>query len=131
MIFRRVLSPKLFRYADTPKYPRFRRQSPRLYLLDDRLLLFFARLFEGLYYLLNKRMPDHISLGKVDELYALDVAEYLLRLDESGGVGERKVNLGYVAGYDGLAAEAQAGEKHLHLLDSRVLRLVQIGRAHV
>ena len=80
-----------------------------LYLLDDCLLFLLACLFKGLYYLLNERMPDHVRLGKVDELYALYVAEYLLRLDKSGGLGERKVYLGYVAGYDGLASESPSG----------------------
>ena len=42
-----------------------------------------------------------------------------------------QVDLGDVAGDDGLGAEADAGEEHLHLLGRRVLRLVEDDEAVV
>ena len=54
-----------------------------------------------------------------------DRDERLHRLDETRRAARRQVDLRHVAGDDGLCAEPEPRQEHLHLLGSRILRLVQ------
>src|SRR4051794_31684803 len=70
-------------------------------------------------------MAHDIFFGEIDELYLIDVGEYALGFDQAAALARRQVNLRHVARNHGLRAEADARQKHLHLLARRVLSFVQ------
>ena len=75
---------------------------------------------------LDDPVTHDVAAAELDEHEALDVFEHRPHGEEpraAAAVG--KVDLGDVAGDDGLRAEAEPGEEHLHLLGGRVLRLVE------
>src|SRR5437762_381966 len=72
----------------------------------------------------DELVPDDVAIVEVDHRDALDVAEDLSCQDESALLAG-KVDLCDVAGDDGLRAEAETREEHLHLRGRRVLRLVE------
>src|SRR5271157_3330238 len=77
------------------------------------------------YHILDERMPDHIDLGKMDEL---DISYFLkdhFRLYEAGYLVVREIYLGYITCNDGFRSESQPRQEHLHLFRSRVLRLIE------
>src|SRR5438270_603611 len=70
------------------------------------------------------RLMADVAIVEVDHRDALDVAEDLSCQDEPALLAG-KVDLCDVAGDDGLRAEAETREEHLHLRGRRVLRLVE------
>src|SRR5687767_2334958 len=74
---------------------------------------------------LDEAVSDDVAFGEVDELDALDLRQHALGLDEAAALALREIDLRHVARDDGLRAEADARQKHLHLLARRVLRLVE------
>src|ERR671923_793056 len=78
-----------------------------------------------LYDPLHELVPHDVLVPEADEGDAVDRAEDVLHVDEPGRLLPRQVDLGVVAGDDDLRPEAEAGEEHLHLLGTRVLRLVE------
>src|SRR3972149_3380383 len=92
---------------------------------SSRMLALVAMTFIGIDYALHQRVAhDILGLedGKGDASY---VGENPSRLDQAAFRTARKIDLGYVAGHHRLAAEADAGEEHFHLLGRGVLSLVQ------
>src|SRR4051794_25424246 len=73
---------------------------------------------------LDEAVADDILFCEIDELYAFDVREDALGFDEAAALARRKINLRDIASNHGLRAEADARQKHLHLLARRVLRFV-------
>ena len=74
-------------------------------------------------------MAHHIFFAEEalgDALHAREDANGLL---EAAGFTVGQVDLGHVAGDDGLGAEADAGEEHFHLLRGGVLGLIQDNKA--
>ena len=69
-------------------------------------------------------------LVEVHPLEPVDAGEHLLEAEQPGAAALH-VDLGDVAGDDGLRPEADAGEEHLHLLGRRVLGLVADDEAAV
>jgi hypothetical protein len=63
--------------------------------------------------------------GEVGEGDAAHVGEDPACLDQAALLAALQVDLRDVAGDHGLRAEADAREEHLHLLDGRVLRLIE------
>src|SRR5207249_6377741 len=74
---------------------------------------------------LDELVPDDVFMPEADERDAVDGAEDVLYLDEPGGLLTRQVDLGDVAGDDDLGTEPEAGQEHLHLLRTSVLRFVE------
>ncbi len=75
--------------------------------------------------LLHQRMADDVGAREARERDAAHAGEDAVGFDEPALLAAREVDLRHVAGDDGLGAEADAGQEHLHLLGRRVLRLVQ------
>src|SRR5215510_5476571 len=75
--------------------------------------------------LLDELVAHDVAIVEVDERDPLDRPDDLHRLDQPGRPARGQIDLGDVAGDNGLGAEAEAGEEHLHLLRGRVLRLVE------
>src|SRR3954464_6697324 len=73
---------------------------------------------------LDEAMAHDIFVGEIDELDAFYIGEDTLGFDEAAALSGREIDLGYVAGDDGLGAEADARQEHLHLLAGSILRLV-------
>src|SRR5271155_227038 len=69
-------------------------------------------------------MADNIDVFEVAEADTLHPVEDVQRLQEPGLLWVGKINLGEVAGNDGLGVGAQAGYEHLHLLVCGVLSFV-------
>src|SRR6186997_2564171 len=74
---------------------------------------------------LHQRVAHDVLGVEVGEGDAANFLQYVLRLDEPALLSAREVDLGDVAGHHCLAAEAEAGKEHLHLLRRGVLRLVE------
>src|SRR5262247_783313 len=74
---------------------------------------------------LHQLMADDVALVEEDEGDSLDAVDDALRLDQARLASRRQVDLRHVAGDHGLRPEADARQKHLHLLGGRVLRLVE------
>src|SRR6266508_3129048 len=74
---------------------------------------------------LHQLMADDVALVEVDERYSFDAADDALRFHQARLATRRQVDLRHVAGDYGLRPEADARQKHLHLLGGRVLRLVE------
>src|SRR5918999_76032 len=79
----------------------------------------------GLHDPLHELVPHDILVAEPDEGDPVDRPEDVLHLDQARGLLLREVDLGHVAGDDDLGAEAEPREEHLHLLGTRVLRLVE------
>src|SRR3954470_15653932 len=73
----------------------------------------------------DERVTYNVFVREVEELDAVDTGEDVARLAQSRLLAQRKVDLRNASGHHGLRAEAEAGEKHLHLLRSGVLRFVE------
>ena len=73
---------------------------------------------------LDEGVADDVALLEVAEVDALDAVEDVDGVQQSGLARVGQVDLGDVAGDDGLGAVAHAGKEHLHLLDGGVLGLV-------
>src|SRR5439155_19547817 len=74
---------------------------------------------------LDELVSHDVLVPEADEGDIVERAEDVLDLDQPRRLVARQVDLGDVAGDDHLGAEAEAGEKHLHLLRARVLGLVE------
>src|SRR5262245_13729203 len=70
-------------------------------------------------------MADYVALVEVDERNPFDAAYDALRFHKARLAPRRQVDLRHVAGDYGLRSTADAGQKHLQLLGSRVLRLIE------
>src|SRR5664280_477247 len=73
----------------------------------------------------HERMAHHVGRREVRRRDALDLVQDALGLDQAGHRALRQIDLARVAGDDGLRAEADPRQEHLHLLGRRVLRLVE------
>src|SRR4029077_16154762 len=74
---------------------------------------------------LDELVADDVLVAEADEGDAVDRAEDVLHLDQTGGLLAGEIDLGDVAGDGGLGAEAESRQEHLHLLGARVLGLVE------
>ena len=74
---------------------------------------------------LDEIVADNVVLVEIDHGDSLDIADDFDGFDEAGAASVGQIDLGDVAGDDGLGIEAEAGEEHLHLLAGSVLRLVE------
>src|SRR2546423_8552130 len=72
----------------------------------------------------DELVADDVAIVEVDHRDALDVPEDLAREHEAA-LFTGEVDLRDVAGDDGLRAESETREEHLHLRRGRVLRLVE------
>ena len=70
-------------------------------------------------------MADHVFLGKFGKGQAAHALQDVVRFAQAALLPLGQVDLGDVAGDDGLGADADAGQEHLHLFRRRVLRLVE------
>src|SRR5204863_5196646 len=74
---------------------------------------------------LYELVPDHVLVPEANEGHTVQRAEDVLHLDQARGLLPRQVDLRHVSGHDDLRAEAESRQVHLHLLRSRLLRLVE------
>src|ERR1019366_8358343 len=74
---------------------------------------------------LHDAVAHDIALVEAHELHALDVREDAVGFFEARDLPLREVDLRDVARHDGLAAEPEAREEHLHLLGRRVLGFIE------
>src|ERR671935_145717 len=79
----------------------------------------------GLDDVLHDLVPDDVPSAEVGELDPVDPLEDLLHDHEAGGLPGRQIHLRHVPVHDGLRAEPDPREEHLHLLGRGVLRLVE------
>ena len=86
-----------------------------------RLFAFAVSFYDALY----KRMPYDIFFREMAKGDALDFTEHVACVDEATSLRMRQVDLREVACDDHLGAHAQAGEEHLYLRHSGVLRLIE------
>ena len=70
-------------------------------------------------------MSDNVLAGQFDEPDPGNVAQDPADDAQPGGTTIGEVDLRDVPGHDHLRVEPQAGEKHLHLLRRRILRLIE------
>ena len=75
--------------------------------------------------LLHELVTDDVAVVEVHKRNAFDVVHDVHRLDQARRLADREIDLRHVAGDDGLRAEAEARQEHLHLLGGGVLRLVE------
>src|SRR5690348_2673289 len=73
---------------------------------------------------LHDLVADDVARVEVHEVETVDAAEDLVEANQTASPAGN-VDLGDVAGDDGLGAEADAREEHLHLLGRGVLGLVE------
>src|SRR5215475_12067677 len=74
---------------------------------------------------LHQLMADDVALVEEDERDSFDAADDALRFHQARLATRRQVDLRHVAGDYGLGPEADARQKHLHLLGGGVLRRVE------
>ena len=79
---------------------------------------------------LHDAVAHDVAAGEAHERQPVDAGEDLLEAEQARAPAGH-VDLGDVAGDDGLGAEPDAGEEHLHLLGRGVLRLVEDDEAAV
>jgi hypothetical protein len=72
-----------------------------------------------------ERVTNHVAGLEEGETDAVHPSQYFDRVLQARLLVLWQVDLGHVAGNDRGRAEADAGQEHLHLLDRRVLRLVE------
>src|SRR5260370_8838186 len=70
-------------------------------------------------------MAYDVALVEVYKGNAVHTFEHVHDLKQAAAPGVGQINLRDVAGDDALGVESHAGDKHLHLLRSRVLRLIE------
>ena len=85
----------------------------------------FLRIFIGIDDARHQRMAYHVGAGELAEGDAAHIAQHVHGIDQAGFLVLLQVDLGHVARHYGLAAKADTGQEHFHLLDGGVLRLVQ------
>src|SRR5215475_9610430 len=73
---------------------------------------------------LHQLMADYVALVEEDERDSFDAGYDALRFYQTRLAPRRQVDLRHVASDHGLRPKADARQKHLHLLRSRVLRFV-------
>ena len=74
---------------------------------------------------LHQRVTHDVESVEEREGHAIDAPQHFDCVTKSRTLLPREVHLGDVAGDDGLRAEAEACQEHLHLLDRGVLRFVE------
>src|SRR5579884_200910 len=79
----------------------------------------------------HELVTDDVLVAEVDEGDALDAVEDLVHDEQARLLVGRQVDLRHVSGDDHLRVEPEPGQKHLHLLGGRVLRLVEDDEAVV
>ena len=84
----------------------------------------FALLISG-YNLLNQWVSYNIFFRKADKFDGFYMRQDVLDVYKSGLNALRQVYLCYITRNHGLGVVAQAGEKHLHLVDGGILSLVE------
>ena len=85
----------------------------------------FLHPFISLDNILNEGMSDHILVREVNKFDSFDSFENALDFDQPRNLIFRKVHLGDIPCDDGLGTETQSRQKHLHLLRSCILCLVE------
>src|SRR6185312_14334831 len=81
--------------------------------------------FIGLHDALHEGMAHDVVCVEERERHSLHTAQHIDDMTETRLLAGWKVRLRDVARHDGLRAEADARQEHLHLLDGRVLRLIE------
>ena len=74
---------------------------------------------------LNERMADYVAFVEFHDGDAVNTLQRGMRFHQSGMLVRREIDLGDVAGDDGLGPVAQTGQEHEHLLGGGVLGFVQ------
>ncbi|MFM1944800.1 MAG: hypothetical protein RI897_3782 [Verrucomicrobiota bacterium] len=74
---------------------------------------------------LDEGVPDDVTFPELDDGHAFDIAQGVHGFDEAGGFVAWEVDLGDVAGDDGLGVIAEAGEEHEHLFHGTVLGFIE------
>src|SRR5438105_3470613 len=85
----------------------------------------FMEFLVGLDDIFYKFVTHDIALIEINKLDPLNLAKYLLNLDQSRLLSAWQVDLRLVAGYDRFRALSQSGQEHLHLHRRRVLCFVE------
>src|SRR3989442_9780781 len=75
---------------------------------------------------LYELVPHDVLVAEADESDAVDRAEDVLHLDETGSLLARPVYLRHITRDHHLRAEPEPRDEHLHLLAARVFRLVEL-----
>src|SRR5512134_638287 len=113
------------RTATTERYPAMERLNvtdwESGFVIDISVFMPFICLNDRL----NQLVSDNITFGKIDERDAIYTIEYPDDLNESRRPSGRQVYLSDIAGDNRLCVETETCQEHLHLLRSRVLRLVK------
>lgn len=91
----------------------------------DLFFFVLAVIFVGPDDHLNEFMTDDVLFVEVNKVDAVQVFEDQLGLFQTTLLAARKIDLGLVAGDDGLGTESDAGKEHLHLFAGGVLGLVK------
>src|SRR5687767_2321233 len=65
----------------------------------------------------DQRMPHHVGAGEVRDGNTAHAPQHALGVDQPAQLLLGQIDLAHVACYHRLGAEADAREKHLHLLD--------------
>ncbi len=73
----------------------------------------------------DEGMADDVAFAELDDGYAFDVAQGIHGLDEARGFIAWEVDLGDIAGDDGLGVVTQAGQEHEHLFHGTVLGFIE------
>src|SRR3989454_2671286 len=84
-----------------------------------------VKLFVGFDDLLDQVVTDDVALVEMNKGDAADFSADIHGLEQSGAAAAGEVNLRDVAGDHGFGIEAEAGQKHFHLLAGGVLGLVE------
>src|SRR5436190_6431790 len=95
-------------------------RRPRASLTRTRSAVTARERFVRFDNLLDELVPHDVAVVEVHERDAFDVADDLHRFHEPRRAALRQIDLRDVARDDGFGAEADAREKHLHLLGRRV-----------
>ncbi len=74
---------------------------------------------------LDELVADDVFFVEIDKLDAFEIGKDVLGLFDAAFLPAGQVDLGLVAGDDGLGAEPDTREEHFHLLARGVLRLVE------
>jgi len=74
---------------------------------------------------LHQVMPHYIGFVEVNEGQAFDALQYIDRFQQAAAPRVRQIDLCDVSGDHRFGVESEAGDEHLHLFRSGVLRFVE------
>ena len=74
---------------------------------------------------LHQGMPDHVAFLKLDNRDAIHTSENASRLEQTRMFMPWQIDLRGITSNHGFGMMAEPGQKHEHLLSSRVLRFIE------